>query len=340
MKAGEVALSVVLALTLLAAPFPADAQQSGKVYRIGWLGISTGGYDTNPRHCPMTGDPYWQAWMAGLRERGYIPGQNLVIECRWTEGREDRAPALAKELVSLKPDLLAVYGTVQVRAAKQATSTIPIVMVGVIDPVQRGLVASLAQPGGNVTGLTHTAGVEIVGKYLELLKEAVPKAVRVAILGHSSPQSEPIFRRERETAARTLGMTLQTFAVGSPEELAGAIGAMTKAGAEGVIMEPNPFWDAHRQRVVDLIAQTRLPAVYPWREFVHAGGLMSYDVDRSDVVRRLGGYVDKIFKGARPADLPIEQPTKFDLLINLKTAKALGLSIPQSLLSRADEVIE
>ena len=135
-------------------------------------------------------------------------------------------------------------------------------------------------------------------------------------------------------------MTLQTFAVGSPEELAGAIGAMTKAGAEGVIMEPNPFWDAHRQRVVDLIAQTRLPAVYPWREFVHAGGLMSYDVDRSDVVRRLGGYVDKIFKGARPADLPIEQPTKFDLVINLKTAKALGLSIPQSLLSRADEVIE
>jgi putative ABC transport system substrate-binding protein len=340
MKAGEVALSVVLALILLAAQLPADAQQPGKIYRIGWLGISTGGYETNPRHCPITGDPYWQAWMEGLRERGYIQGQNLVIECRWTEGREDRAPALAKELVSLKPDLLAVYGTVQVRAAKQATSTIPIVMVGVIDPVQRGLVASLAQPGGNVTGLTHTAGVEIVGKYLELLKEAVPKAVRVAILAHSGPQSEPIFRRERETAARTLGMTLQTFAVGSPEELAGAIGAMTKAGAEGVIMEPNPFWDAHRQRVVDLIAQTRLPAVYPWREFVHAGGLMSYDVDRSDVVRRLGGYVDKIFKGARPADLPIEQPTKFDLLINLKTAKALGLSIPQSLLSRADEVIE
>jgi len=340
MKAGEVALSVFLALTLLAAQLPADAQQPGKIYRIGWLGISTGGYDTNPRHCPITGDPYWQAWMEGLRERGYIQGQNLVIECRWTEGREDRAPALAKELVSLKPDLFAVYGTVQVRAAKQETSTIPIVMVGVIDPVRRGLVASLAQPGGNVTGLTHTAGVEIVGKYLELLKEAVPKAVRVAILGHSGPQSEPIFRREKETAARTLGMTLQAFAVGSPEELAGAIGAMTKAGAEGVIMEPNPFWDAHRQRVVDLIAQTRLPAVYPWREFVHAGGLMSYDVDRSDVVRRLGGYVDKIFKGARPADLPIEQPTKFDLVINLKTAKALGLTIPQSLLMRADEVIE
>jgi len=331
---------VVLVLSILAIPLAADAQQPGKVYRIGWLGISTGGYETNPRHCPVKGDPYWQAWIEGLRERGYLPDQNLVIECRWTEGREDRAPALAKELVSLMPDLLAVYGTVQVRAAKQATSTSPIVMVGVIDPVRRGLVASLAHPGGNVTGLTHTAGVEIVGKYLELLNEAFPKVSRVAILGYSGSRPEPIFQRERDAAARKLGMTLQTFAVRSPEELAGAIAAMTNAGAEGAIMEPNPFWEAHRQWVVDLIAQSRLPAVYPWREFVHAGGLMSYDVNRSDVVRRLGVYVDKILNGANPGDLPVEQPTKFDLMINLKTAKTMGLTIPPSLIMRADEVIE
>ncbi len=331
---------VAFALSVLAAAIPSDAQQPEKVYRIGWLGISAGGYDTNPRHCPIKGDPYWQAWVEGLRERGYVPGQNLVIECRWTEAREERALALAADLVSLKPDLLAVYGTVQVRAAKQATSEIPILMVGVIDPVRRGLVASLAQPGGNVTGLTHTAGVEIVGKYLQLLKEAFPKVSRVAVLGYSGSQPEPIFQRERDATAQALGMTLQSYGVRSPEESAGAIASMTKAGVEGIVMEPNPFWEAHRQRVVDLIAQSRLPAVYPWREFVQAGGLMSYDVNRSDVVRRLGGYVDKIFKGAKPGDLPVQQPAKFDLVINLKTAKALGLTIPQSLLIRAEEVIE
>jgi putative ABC transport system substrate-binding protein len=340
-RIGPTALSTVaLALALLAAPLPSDAQQRGKVYRIGYLGISTGGYETNPRHCPIKGDLYWQAWAEGLRERGYIQGQNLVIECRWTEGREERAPALAADLVTLKPDLLAVYGTAQVRAAKQATSAIPIVMVGVIDPVRRGLVASLAQPGGNVTGLTHTAGVEIMGKYLQLLKEAVPKVSRVARLSFSGSQPEPIFQRERDAAALALGVTLQSYEVRSPEELAVAFAAMTKAGADAVLIEPNPFWEAHRQRVVDLVAQSRLPAVYPWREFVQAGGLMSYDVNRSDVVRRLGGYVDKILKGANPGDLPVEQPTKFDLVINLKTAKALGLTIPQSLLDRAEEVIQ
>ena len=333
-------VGIIITLALLAAPFPSEGQQPAKVYRIGWLGISTGGYETNPRHCPIKGDPYWQAWVEGLRERGYIEGQNLVIECRWTEGREERAPALAAEVVSLKIDLLAVYGTAQVRAAKQATSAIPIVMVGVIDPVRRGLVASLAQPGGNVTGLTHTVGVEIVGKYLELLKEAVPKVSRVAVLSHSGGPTGSIFQKEREAAARALDVTLQSYGVRGPEEFAGAFTAMTKAGAEALLMEPDPFWEAHRQRVVDLVAQSRLPAVYPLREFVHAGGLMSYDVNRRDIVRRLGLYVDRIFKGAKPGDLPVEQPTKFELVINLKTAKALGLTIPQSLLIRADEVIQ
>jgi putative ABC transport system substrate-binding protein len=323
------------------APVPSDGQQPAKVYRIGWLGVSTGGYETNPQHCPVLGLPVWQAWVEGLRERGYIPGQNLVIECRWTEGREERAPALAAELVSLKVDLLVASGTVQVRAAKQATTEIPILMVGVIDPVRRGLVASLARPGGNVTGLTSTVGMEMEGKRLQLLKEAVPKVARVAVLDHLAATPEPdLFRREREAAARALGLNLQFYGVREPAEFAGAFAAMTTARAEGLFVVPDPFFNAHAPRFVELAAQSRLPAVYPLREFVQAGGLMSYDVNGPDIFRRLGVYVDKIFKGANPGDLPVEQPTKFELVINLKTAKALGLTIPQSLVNRADEVIQ
>jgi putative ABC transport system substrate-binding protein len=277
--------------------------------------------------------------MAGLREYGYLPGQNLVIECRYTEGRAERGPVLAAELVSLKPDLLVVFSTANVRAAKQATSTIPIVMVGVIDPVGRGLVASLAHPGGNVTGVTDTVGEGLVGKRLQLLKEAVPAVTRVAAVYAGNP-SESSFWGDTQAAARALDVTLESYRVQDPSEFEGAFAAMTKAKVEALLVQAYPFMLNNASRIVDLAAQSRLPAMYPHRQAVQAGGLISYDVNLPDNFRRLGSYVDRIFKGANPGDLPVEQPTKFDLFINLKTAKALGLSIPPSLLMRADEVIE
>ena len=340
-KPGEGVLSLILVLTLLAVPVPSPGQQPEKVFRIGWL--STGRYETTPRNCPLKGNPYWQAWVEGLRERGYIEGQNLVIECRYTEGRDERAPAFAAELVSLKPDLIVASGTNQVRAVKQATSMIPIVMKEVIEPVRRGLVASLARPGGNVTGLTGTAGVEIYGKYLQLLKEAVPTVSRVAALGYSRTSSEPAWgreiEREIEAEARALGVTLQSYAVRDPEELEGAFSAMTKARAGALLVVPHPSFATNAQRIVDLAAHSRLPAIYSDRPFVEAGGLMAYAVDELKTMRHLGAYVDRILKGAKPGDLPVEQPTEFELIINLKTANALGLTIPPTLLIQAEGVI-
>jgi putative ABC transport system substrate-binding protein len=276
----------------------------------------------------------------GLRAHGYVQGQNLVIECRWTEGRDERAPALAAELVSLKVDVLVAVGTTQTRAAKQATSAIPIVMVGVWTPVEHGLIASLAQPGGNVTGVADTAGVEVGGKHLQFLKVAVPKVSRVAVLGYARNPAEPIFGSATQAAARALDVTLQPYPVQDPKEFAGAFAAMTKARAGALLLISHPFINIHTRRIVELAAQSRLPAMYPYREAAAAGGLMGYGVNLADNFRRVGFYVDRIFKGANPGDLPVEQPTKFDLVINLKTAKTLGLTIPQSLLSRADEVIQ
>jgi ABC-type uncharacterized transport system substrate-binding protein len=276
----------------------------------------------------------------GLRERGYIPGQNLVIECRGTEGRDERAPARAAELLSLKPDLIVAVGTPNVRAAKQATSTIPIVMVGVSNPVERGLVASLAHPGGHVTGLTDEASLAIDRKRLQLLKEAIPTVSRVAVLVYSGSPPEPIYQREGEAAAQALNVTLQFYEVRGPEELQGAFTAMTKARAEVLFVQPVNLFYLHARRIVDLAAQNRLPAMYHSREFVEAGGLMAYGVNNPDISRRLGFYVDKILNGAKPGDLPVEQPTKVELVINLKTAKTLGLTIPPSVLARADELIE
>jgi len=331
----------ILAIGLLTAPFSANAQQSAKVYRIGFLAAGTyAPSETNAQHCPIKGSSLWEAWVEGLRERGYLQGQNLVIECRYTEGREERAPALATELVSLKPDLLVAVGTTQARGAKQATSTTPIVMVGVWHPVERGLVASLAHPGGNVTGVADTAGVEVGGKHLQLLKEAVPKVSRVAVLGYARNPAEPIIHRATQAAAQALDVTLQPYPVQDPKEFAGAFAAMTKARAEALLVFSHPFINTHTRRIVELAAQSRLPAMYPYKEAAEAGGLMGYGVNLADNFRRVGLYVDKIFKGAKPGDLPVEQPTKFELVINLKTAKALGLTIPPSLLMRADEVIQ
>jgi putative ABC transport system substrate-binding protein len=279
----------------------------------------------------------------GLRERGYTPGQNLVIECRYTEGRYERAIPFASEIVSLKPDLIVAGNTNQVRAAKQATSTIPIVMYGVIDPVRRGLVGSLARPGANVTGLADDAGLEILGKYLELLKEAVPTASRVATLhpppGAAGDPPPTDWGSTLATEARALGVTLQPYRLRGPEELEGAFAAMTKARAEALLVVPSPFFAVHRQRIVGLAAQSRLPAMHTDREDVEGGGLMAYTVDELETARRLAAYVDRILKGAKPGDLPVEQPTRFMLILNLKTAKALGLTVPPTLLIQAEEVI-
>jgi putative ABC transport system substrate-binding protein len=328
MKPREIALSVILVLVLLVAASPSAGQQPAKVYRIGYIA---------PAAPP---ERLREAFVEGLRERGYVEGQNLVFERRYTDGQDKRAPSLAAELVSLKVDLIVAQGTAQVRAAKQTTSEIPIVMVGVIEPVRRRLVASLAHPGGNVTGLTETVGVKIVGKCLQLLKEAVPKASRVAVLGYSGAASDRvIFQSEMEAAARALDVSLQLYEVGAPEGFEGAFTAMTKGQADALLVRPHFLFATHAERIVGLAAKNRLPAIYPFRGAVEAGGLMSYAVNEPDVFRRIGFYVDKILKGAKPDDLPVEQPTKFELLINLKTAKGLGLTISHSLLGRADEVI-
>ena len=335
MKPREIVLSVILAFALLTAPSPSNGQQPKKVYRIGVLfsGLPTPASPAQARNR--------EALVEGLRERGYIEGQNLVIERRYTEGQEDRAPSLAAELVSLKPDLIIADGSSQVNAVQQASSTIPIVMFGVIEPVRRKVIASLAHPGGNVTGLTETVGVEIVGKHIQLLKEVVPTVSRVAVLGYSSPQFDrAIVQSEMESAARALDVTLQFYNVGDPQEFDAVFAAIRKARPDALLVRPHPLFWTHAKRIVDFAAQSRLPAVYPSRDHVVAGGLMAYEANHPDIYRRIGNYVDKILKGASPGDLPVEQPTKFELIINLKTAKGLGLTIPESLLMRADEVIQ
>jgi len=326
---------VALALGILAAPLPSDGQQPAKIYRIGGFGSVS---PTSPHF-----DRDWRgAFGGGLRECGYIEGQHYVLEYRWTDVPWEQAPSIAAELVSLKVDLILAVGALRVRPAKEVTSTIPIVMVLVIDPVEGGLVASLARPGGNVTGLTLTAGPEIAGKHLELLKEAVPKLSRVAVLWAPAEftAAHAAYLRETQAAARGLGLTLQFYEIRDPKEYEGAFAAMPMARAEALLVSPSPLNFTHTRRIADLAAKSRLPAVYAFRESVEAGGLMAYATNIPAMFRRAATYVDKILKGAKPGDLPVEQPTKFDLTINLKTAKTLGLTIPPSMLMRADEVIE
>jgi len=334
---------VALALGFLAVPVRSFGQQPGKVHRIGWLASGLSPKDATPQNCPLKGNSFWQTWIEGLRERGYVQGRNVVFECRYTEGRDERAIPFAVELVSLAPDLMVASGTNQVRAAKQATSMIPIVMFSVIEPVNRGLVASLARPGGNVTGVTDTAGVGIYAKYLQFLKEGVPSISRVAALRYSGTLREPAWasemNKEIEAEARALGVVLQSYYVTVPEELGTAFAAMTKARAEALLVVPHPFLSVHVQRIVALAAQSRLPAMYPDKSNVEIGGLMAYAVDELDTARRVAVYADRILKGAKPGELPVEQPTKFMLILNLKTAKALGLTIPPTLLLQAEEVI-
>ena len=324
--------STVLALLALgAAPFTAEAQQATKVARIGYLANN-----------PATSPYLREAFLQGLRDLGYVEGRNLVIAYRDAEGKVERLPALAAELVALKVDVIVAPNTVAALAAKQATKTIPIVFAGTTDPVASGLVTSLARPGGNVTGLSFFSP-ELVGKCLEQLKLAVPAVSRVAALWQPGGQGEPTEKemlKAAEVAARALGVRLQFVEARGPENFDRAFSEMTRARAGALTVLPSNMFISERRRLVDLAAKNRLPAVYPWREFVDAGGLMSYGLNVADLFRRAATYVDKILKGAKPADLPVEQPTKFELVINLKTAKVLGLTIPQSLLIRADEVIQ
>jgi putative ABC transport system substrate-binding protein len=312
-------------------PLAAHAQQqAGKVPRIGFLGV------TSPSDRP----PLLDAFRQGLRELGWVEGQNIVIDYRYAESRVDRLPDLAAELVRLKVDLIVSQGTQGVTAAKNATETIPIVMITVRDPVGTGVIASLARPGGNVTGMSGSAGLEIVAKQLELLKESVPKIRRVAILSNPTNAYHQLAIREVDVAARSLGVQLQFLEARGPNEFDGAFAAMAKERVGALLVVSDSMFNAHQTRLADLAARSRMPAAYGVRESVEAGGLMSYGASFLDLHRRSAAYVDKILKGAKPADLPVEQPTKFELVINLKTAKALGLEVPPTLLARADEVIE
>jgi putative ABC transport system substrate-binding protein len=318
----------VLIFGLLAAPLATDAQQPLKIPRIGLLRSGS------------PADPYVEAFRQGLRALGYVEGQNLIIEYRYAEGKLDRLSELAAELVRLKVDIIITSGEASIRAAKRTTRTIPIVMANSGDPVESGLVASLAQPGGNITGLSALSP-ELSGKALELLKETFPKLSRVAVLWNPANAAKVLDFRESQVAAKALGVQLQSLEVRSPDDFDRAFGAAMRERAEALSVRADAVVTVvHRKRIVDLTAKNRLPAIYELTEFVDAGGLMSYGPSVSDNFRRAATYVDKILKGAKPADLPVEQPTKFELVVNLKTAKALGLTMPQSILLRADQVLQ
>ena len=322
------AFIATLAGGLLAAPLAPGAQPTGKIYRIGFLSPST------------SADPsILDAFREGLREFGYVEGRNIAIASRWAEGKYDRLPGLAAQLVGLKVDIIVATAVPAIRAAKEATRTIPIIMAVVVDPMATGLVASLARPGGNITGLSSMAP-EVTGKQLEMLKEVVPKASLVAVLWNPANAGNAPQVRQAQAAARALGVRLQPLEARGPSEIDSAFATMTSEQAGAVIVLVDAMLLDHRTQIADLAARRRLPAVYGLSDHAEAGGLMAYGPNRLDIVRRAASYVDKILKGAKPGDLPVEQPTKFALVINLKTAKALGLTIPPSLLQRADQVIE
>jgi len=325
-----IGLAVVLAVSLSLAPLAAEGQSAAKHPRVGYLGTGSASADAQLH----------EAFREGLREHGWIDGQNLVIEYRWPEGRLDRLPDLAAELVRQNVDVIFAPSTASTVAAKNATKTIPIVMAMVGDPVGRGIITSLARPGGNVTGLSFGVGLGFIGKQLELIKEVVPKLSRVAVLGNPGEPQHKSQVSEAEGASRTLGLTLQVLQARSPNEFDRAFAAMVQNRAGALLVLSGPVYVLHRGQLADLAAKRRLPAIYNFREFADAGGLLAYGPNIRGFWRRAATYVDKILKGAKPADLPVEQPTKFDLLINLRTARTLGLTLPPSLLLQADQLIE
>jgi len=314
-------------LSLLAAPLAAEAQSVGRVFRIGVLAAGTGGGST-------------KIFRQSLSELGYVDGRNLAIEWREAEGKPERFADLAVELVRLKVDAIVAMAPAATFAANRATAVIPIVMVNTPDPVQLGLVVSLARPGGNITGAT-TLSADVSVKQLELLKEAVPRADRIAVLWNPTNPWHPLAVKGAEAATSSLAVQLQAVPARTPEELGNAFTAMTRARARAVLVLADPMFVFHRSRIADLAVKHYLPTMFGGsREVMDAGGLMYYWAHQADLFRRVASYVDRILKGAKPADLAIEQPTRFELIINLKTAKTLGLAIPQSVLARADEVIE
>ena len=322
---------LVAAGTLLAAPLVAEAQQAANVTRIGYLS-----------HNLAASSHLRDAFLQGLRELGYVEGRNVVIEYRYAEGKPERLPALAAELVALKVDVIVTVSNTTALAAKQATRTVPIVFTAVANPVAAGIVTSLARPGGNLTGLA-SLGSELVGKRLELVKQAVPGVSRVAVLwlpGALGERTEEDMRTGADVASRALGVRLQFVEARGPADFDRAFSDMTSARADALTLLPSNMFLREHSRLVDLAAKHRLPAVYTVKEYVDAGGLMSYGPNVADLFRRAATYVDRILKGAKPGDLPVEQPTKFELVINLKTARTLGLTIPPSVLSQADRIIE
>jgi putative tryptophan/tyrosine transport system substrate-binding protein len=322
---------LTISVTLAACGTVALAQQPKKVFRIGYLSSFESAFESSRA----------EAIRLALREHGYIEGQNIAIEYRYSEGKQERYPELMAELVRLKVDIIvAAGGAGLVRAAKNATKTIPIVMVGGgADPVEAGLIESLARPGGNVTGITLLVG-ELSGKRLELFKEAVPKLARVAVLYNPAMLSSAHEVKEAlPVAARTLGVTVRSWEVRTAGGFESVFAALDKQRLDGLYVSGSPLMYASGKRIVGFALKSRLPSMYQNKEAVDAGGLMSYGADLADSYRRVAIYVDKILKGAKPADLPIEQPTKFELVINLKTAKQIGLTIPQRVLGRADRVI-
>jgi putative ABC transport system substrate-binding protein len=323
--------ALTLCAMLLALCVPAEAQEPKKVPRIGYLSSLD----------PARESTRAEAIRRALRELGHVEGQNIAFEYRYTQGKVDRAPELAAELVRLKVDIIVVAGgDTWIRSAKNATKTIPIVMVGLgIDPVEAGLVESLARPGGNVTGLTNL-NTDLGGKRLELLKEAVPKLARVAVLYEPAIPNSVLELKEVQTAARALGLTVRSWEVRAADGFEKVFAALNTERPDGLYVSGGPQMTKNQKRIVDFALKSRLSSVYIRGEFVDAGGLMSYGADQVDSYRRVAYYVDKILKGAKPAELPVEQPTKFELVINLKTAKQIGLTIPPEVLARANKLIK
>ena len=321
---------LTLAGGIVASSVTARAQQrEGKIHRIGYLGTGT------------DAPSLLGAFRQGLRELAWVEGENIVIDYRFAEGELHRLPGLADELVRLKVEVIVASPTPAALAAKNATATIPVVGIGFDNPVENGLIASLAHPDGNVTGLAYSAGPEIFGKDLELLREVTPEARHVALLSNpASGLNQTLMIKNVASAARSLGMNLLLVEARRPDEFEAAFATMAKERVGAVLVQGDPMFGIHRARLADLAVQNRLPSMYTNRPFVEAGGLMSYAPSFTEVWRRAATYVDKILRGAKPADLPVEQPTKFELVINAKTAKMLGLIMPPSLLARADAVIE
>jgi putative tryptophan/tyrosine transport system substrate-binding protein len=325
------ALAIALAAGLLAAPLAIEAQPTAKVPRIGVLLAGSQGDNTRQ---------IVEAFRQGLRDLGHVEGRNITIEYRFAEGRLDRSFHLASELARLPVDVIVAPGTALAQAARKATTTIPIVLVTAGNPVGDGLIKSFARPGGNATGLTMAVGQEIGGKLLELLKEAVPTVSRVAVLWNPLTAPHAVALKETAPAARALGLALRPLNARRPDEIDGAFTAMSRARADGLVVFADPVFLSVRARIADLAMKGHLPTISELREHAEAGGLLRYGPSLPDLFRRAAGYVDRLLKGANPADLPVERPSKFDLVVNLKTAKALGLSIPTAMLARVDQIIE